>query len=179
MIPEIEGLDLFVLGGGGILYDRDAGEYMREVFIVNELNVPVILYAISADPLTREAARRAVRDALNVSPPPVITVRDRLGYRLPEDVGVTPEIHLTADPAFLLDPHPIHSGCKTKPCLGEQHCPKRRLKPSSQGDHTAVDAIRKVLDEHPHLGVAPGRTACSFPAISDDQTAVPRRPSYD
>jgi Polysaccharide pyruvyl transferase len=133
MIPEIEGLDLFVLGGGGILYDRDAREYMREVFIVNELNVPVILYAISADPLTREAARRAVRDALNVSPPPVITVRDRLGYRLLEDVGVTPEIHLTADPAFLLDPHPIHSGCKTKPCLGEQHCPKTQTKTFESG----------------------------------------------
>ena len=67
MIPEIEQLDLFVLGGGGILYDRDAGEYMREVFIANELNVPVILYAISAGPLTTEPARQAVRSALNVS----------------------------------------------------------------------------------------------------------------
>jgi polysaccharide pyruvyl transferase CsaB len=107
MIPEIERLDLFVLGGGGILYDRDAAEYMREVFIANELNVPVILYAISAGPLETEAARRAVRSALNVSPPPVITVRDRLGYRLLEDVGVTPEIHLTADPALLLDPEEL------------------------------------------------------------------------
>lgn len=107
MVPEIEGLDLFVLGGGGILYDRDAEEYVREVFIANELNVPVILYAISAGPLTTEAARRAVRSALNVSPSPVITVRDRLGYRLLEDVGVTPEIHLTADPALLLDPEEL------------------------------------------------------------------------
>jgi polysaccharide pyruvyl transferase WcaK-like protein len=31
-------------------------------------------------------------------------VRDRLGYRLLEDVGVTQDIHLTADPAFLLEP---------------------------------------------------------------------------
>lgn len=107
MIPEIEQLDLFVLGGGGILYDRDAEEYMREVFLANELKVPVILYAISAGPLTTEASRRAVRDALNVLPPPVITVRDRLGYRLLEDVGVTAEIHLTADPALLLDPEEL------------------------------------------------------------------------
>jgi polysaccharide pyruvyl transferase WcaK-like protein len=48
-----------------------------------------------------------VRAALNVSPPPVITVRDRLGQRLLEDVGVTPEIHLTADPAFLLGPEEL------------------------------------------------------------------------
>jgi polysaccharide pyruvyl transferase WcaK-like protein len=37
----------------------------------------------------------------------VITVRDRLGLRLLEDVGVTKEIQLTADPAFLLEPEPL------------------------------------------------------------------------
>lgn len=104
MIREIEQLDLLVLGGGGILYDRDAEEYLREVFIANELHVPVILYAISAGPLTTQSARRAVQAALSASPAPVVTVRDRQGYRLLEDVGVTQEIHLTADPAFLLEP---------------------------------------------------------------------------
>lgn len=107
MIPEIRELDLLILGGGGILYDRDAEEYLREVFIANELEVPVILYAISAGPLVTQAARRAVQEALNASPSPVISVRDRLGYRLLEDVGVTNEIHLTADPAFLLEPEPL------------------------------------------------------------------------
>lgn len=104
MIPEIERLDLLVLGGGGILYDRDAEEYLREVSIARELGIPTILYAISAGPLTKPASRRGVQEALNASPAPVITVRDRLGYRLLEDVGVTQEIHLTADPAFLLEP---------------------------------------------------------------------------
>jgi polysaccharide pyruvyl transferase CsaB len=107
MIPEIRKLDLLILGGGGILYDRDAEEYLREVLIANELGIPVMLYAISAGPLKTQAARRAVQDALNASPSPVISVRDRLGYRLLEDVGVTNEIHLTADPAFLLEPEPL------------------------------------------------------------------------
>ncbi|MFO7180304.1 MAG: polysaccharide pyruvyl transferase family protein [Pseudomonadota bacterium] len=107
MIPEIERLDLFVLGGGGILYDKDAEQYLREVTIANQLGVPVLLYAISAGPLTTQASRRAIRNALNVSPPPVITVRDRMGYRLLEDVGVLPDIHLTADPAFLLEPEEL------------------------------------------------------------------------
>ncbi len=109
MVPEIEKLDLLVLGGGGILYDRDAEEYLREVVIANELGVPVILYAISAGPLTTQASRRAVQNALNVTPSPVITVRDRLGYRLLEDVGVTHDIHLTADPALLLEPDKLSS----------------------------------------------------------------------
>jgi polysaccharide pyruvyl transferase CsaB len=101
--PEIAKLDLFVLGGGGILYDRDAETYLREVSLAAELGVPVILYAISAGPLTTSSARLAVRHILNAAKP-VITVRDRLGYRLLEDVGVAPEIHLTADPALLLEP---------------------------------------------------------------------------
>ncbi|AUX20672.1 polysaccharide pyruvyl transferase [Sorangium cellulosum] len=104
MVPEIQQLDLLILGGGGILYDRDAEDYLREVVIANEVDVPVILYAISAGPLTMGSSRRAVQEALNAAPSMVISVRDRLGYRLLEDVGVTQEIHLTADPALLLEP---------------------------------------------------------------------------
>jgi polysaccharide pyruvyl transferase CsaB len=105
MVPHIQQLDLFILGGGGILYDRDAEEYLREVTIAQELGVPVMLYAISAGPLTTQSARQAVEGVLNFYPaPPLISVRDRLGYRLLEDVGVTHDIHLTADPAFLLEP---------------------------------------------------------------------------
>jgi polysaccharide pyruvyl transferase CsaB len=107
MIPEIRQLDLFILGGGGILYDRDAQEYLREVSIAHELNVPVVIYAISAGPLTTQASRRAVQETLNALSWAVVTVRDRQGYRLLEDVGVTADIQLTADPAFLLEPEPL------------------------------------------------------------------------
>jgi polysaccharide pyruvyl transferase CsaB len=105
--PEIRELDLLVLGGGGILYDHDAADYLREVTVAQEIGVPVILYAISAGPLKSQAARRAVRETLNATAPTVVTVRDRLGYRLLEDVGVSREIHLTADPAFLLEPEEL------------------------------------------------------------------------
>jgi polysaccharide pyruvyl transferase WcaK-like protein len=72
--PEVENLDLLMLGGGGILYDRDAEAYLREVFLAHELGIPVILYAISAGPLTLPASRRAVAEALNAAASPVITV---------------------------------------------------------------------------------------------------------
>lgn len=107
MTAQLRGTDVFVLGGGGILYDGDADTYMREVLIAHELDIPVFVYAVSAGPLTSQRSRFAVRDALNASPSTVITVRDRLGYRLLEDVGVTRELHLTADPAFLLDPEEL------------------------------------------------------------------------
>jgi polysaccharide pyruvyl transferase CsaB len=105
--PEIRELDLLVLGGGGILYDRDAAKYLREVIVAHELGVPVMLYAISAGPLDTQSARKSVREALNVTAPTIVSVRDRLGYRLLEDVGVSTEIHLTADPAFLLEPEEL------------------------------------------------------------------------
>jgi polysaccharide pyruvyl transferase CsaB len=105
MRAELEGTELFILGGGGILYDRDAEAYLREVFIAHELGIPVVVYAISAGPLTREASRRAVREGLNDAA--VVTVRDRQGYRLLEDVGVTREIQLTADPALLIEPEEL------------------------------------------------------------------------
>ncbi len=98
--PEVQSLDLFILGGGGILYDDDAETYLREVFLAHEAKVPVVTWAISAGPLRRQSARNAVRAGLNEAA--LITVRDREAYRLLEDLGVTREIHLTADPAFLL-----------------------------------------------------------------------------
>jgi polysaccharide pyruvyl transferase CsaB len=103
--PEVGKLDLLILGGGGILYDGDAEIYLREVSLAQEFGIPVMIYAISAGPLTTPHAREAVRTALNASA--IVTVRDRQGYRLLEDVGVTCEIHLTADPAFLLQPEEL------------------------------------------------------------------------
>lgn len=100
--PEIQRLDLFILGGGGILFDGEAEVYLREVFLAHEHSIPVAVYAVSAGPLTRASSRAAVRTALNSAA--VITVRDRQGYRVLEDLGVNREIHLTGDPALLLVP---------------------------------------------------------------------------
>lgn len=99
---EIRGLDLLILGGGGILYERDVMAYLREVFIAHELGVPVMVYAISAGPLETGASRKAVHEALSAAA--VVSVRDSFGYRLLEDVGISRDIHLTADPALLLGP---------------------------------------------------------------------------
>ncbi|HEX2334269.1 MAG TPA: polysaccharide pyruvyl transferase family protein, partial [Burkholderiales bacterium] len=36
VLPEVERLDLLILGGGGILYDADARTYLREVSLARE-----------------------------------------------------------------------------------------------------------------------------------------------
>jgi polysaccharide pyruvyl transferase CsaB len=101
----VEGLDVFVLGGGGILYDDEAEIYLREVMLAHEAGVPVMVYAISAGPLLRKANRDLVREALNRAA--IITVRDRQGRRLLEEIGVDKEVRVTADPALLLKPEPL------------------------------------------------------------------------
>ena len=59
--PEIARLDLFVLGGGGILYDADAQLYLREAIMARECGVPVMLYAIGVGPLKDPSVKAAIR----------------------------------------------------------------------------------------------------------------------
>ena len=102
---QVEQLDLFILGGGGILYDQDAEAYLREVDLAHDAGVPVMVYAISAGPLTNPTVRDHVRESLNQAA--LITVRDRQGKRLLEEIGVEQDIHVTADPALLLEPEQL------------------------------------------------------------------------
>ena len=101
----LQDLDLFILGGGGILYDGDADMYLREVQLAHDAGVPVMVYAVSAGPLVDAGVRGRVRDALNQAA--AITVRDRHTMQLLEDVGVEREIVVTADPALLLQQEPL------------------------------------------------------------------------
>jgi polysaccharide pyruvyl transferase CsaB len=118
--PEVERLDLLILGGGGILYDADARTYLREVSIARERGVPVMVYAIGAGPLSHGAATAAVREELEHVE--AITVRERAAQRVLEEAGVHREITVTADPALLLKPEPLPRGLLRREGLeGRRH----------------------------------------------------------
>lgn len=102
---EIRQLDLFILGGGGLLYDQDVAAYLREVALAHEAGIPVVVYAISAGPLEQRSSRELVKEHLTSVA--LLTVRDRRALRLLQDVGIERQIHLTADPALLLEPAPF------------------------------------------------------------------------
>jgi len=106
--PEIERLDLFILGGGGILYDADARTYLREVLIAKEQGIPVMVYAIGAGPLQDPGAQQAVREALEHVE--LITVRERGAHQILENAGLHRDMAVTADPALLLKPEPLRRG---------------------------------------------------------------------
>lgn len=103
--PELKQLDLFILGGGGILYDAEAKIYLREVMLAHELGIPVMVYAISAGPLTNRSLQKYVCEVLEQVE--VITVREKGVVKILEEVGVQKKIIVTADPALLLEPEEI------------------------------------------------------------------------
>ena len=124
--PEIRNLDLFILGGGGILYDEEAKIFLREVMIAHELGVPVMVYAVSAGPLTDRSTQGMVREALNRAA--VVTVRERGAKRILEQAGVEQEIIVTADPALLLKPQPVDGGMLTDCLLYTSPSPRDRTR---------------------------------------------------
>ncbi|MEN6465857.1 MAG: polysaccharide pyruvyl transferase family protein [Syntrophaceae bacterium] len=121
VVPEISGLDLFILGGGGILFDREVRVYLREALLALDRSIPLMTYAIGAGPLNDAGNQAAVRDCLCRAA--AITVRERSAKKILEDAGVDCRIDITADPALLLEPEPLgehdlhREGLDTKPNL--------------------------------------------------------------
>src|SRR6266566_4108863 len=106
--PEIERLDVLIVGGGGILFDAEARIYLSEALIAKEKGVPVMLYAVGVGPLTHATVQVAVRECLEQVD--VITVRERSAQQALEEAGLHREIIVTADPALLLKPEPLPRG---------------------------------------------------------------------
>jgi polysaccharide pyruvyl transferase WcaK-like protein len=105
MEREVGVLDLLLLGGGGMLYDREADSYLHVARIAQRLGVRTATFAIGAGPLERPSDRRAVAEVLNGMD--LITVREAAARRLLEEIGIEQDIVVTADPALLLEPAPF------------------------------------------------------------------------
>jgi polysaccharide pyruvyl transferase CsaB len=105
VLEELRKLDLFVLGGGGILHDESIEGFLRDVNWAKGLDIPVMIYAVSVGPLKIPQSKQLVVDALNKVDR--ITVREREAKIILSDLGVTQEIEVTSDPALLLKPQPF------------------------------------------------------------------------
>jgi polysaccharide pyruvyl transferase CsaB len=102
VLEELKKLDLFILGGGGILFDGLVEIILRDVIWAQELAIPIIVYAVSVGPLkNNENKQRVVQVFNNIE---VITVRESESKRILHDMGVTKDIQVTADPALLIKP---------------------------------------------------------------------------
>jgi len=102
VFEELRGLDLFILGGGGILYDGSLDGFLRDVNWAKGLDIPVLIYAISVGPLKTPQSKQLVTETLNKVDQ--ITVREREAKIILHDLGVNRQILVTADPGLLLKP---------------------------------------------------------------------------
>lgn len=104
----LEQLDLLILGGGGILYDREARRYLRVVRVAQERGLPLLTYAVGVGPLTEGVDTGMVRETLAGAVE--VTVRDQESRMVLEEAGLLNPITVTADPAFLLEPAEFPAG---------------------------------------------------------------------
>ena len=102
VLAELRKLDLFILGGGGILFDGLVEDVLRDVNWAKELEIPVMVYAISVGPLKTSESKQLVVAALNKADK--ITVRENEAKRILHDLGIEQEIEVTADPGLLMKP---------------------------------------------------------------------------
>ncbi|MEG3633428.1 polysaccharide pyruvyl transferase family protein [Micromonospora palythoicola] len=95
-------LDLLILGGGGILYDKEARRYLRVVRVAQERGLPLLTYAVGVGPLNEMVDTGMVRETLASAVQ--VTVRDQESRMVLEEAGLLNPITVTGDPAFLLEP---------------------------------------------------------------------------
>lgn len=105
VLAQLKSFHLFVLGGGGILFDGALDGFLRDVNWAKELGIPVMVYAVSVGPIASPEAKSLVVDTLNTVE--ALTVREGDAKRALHDLGVTQDIEVTADPAFLLESKPF------------------------------------------------------------------------
>ena len=86
VFEELRKLDLFILGGGGILFDGLVEDMLRDVNWARELGIPVMVYAISVGPLKTPESKQLVVTALNKVDK--ITVRENEAKRILHDLGI-------------------------------------------------------------------------------------------
>jgi polysaccharide pyruvyl transferase CsaB len=105
LVRHVEGLDLLLLGGGGLLFDGEARHFLREVRLAQRLGIPTMAYAVGAGPLSYAEDQRLVRESLCEMR--AVTVRDAGAKRVLEHLDLDCPVEVTADPALLLVPEPL------------------------------------------------------------------------
>lgn len=106
-LRSLANADLFILGGGHLLQDLTSQVYflsgLMKILLAKMLAKPVMCYAVGAGPIGSLLGRFLAPRILNLVN--LITVRDEVSGRILRQMGVNkPDILVTADPAFALEP---------------------------------------------------------------------------
>ena len=102
--------DILISGGGSLLQDTTSSlsllYYLAVIRLAQLLGKPVVVYANGIGPVKKSLNRALVRSAIKKCA--LVTLRDQQSEQELLSLGVTrPELHVTGDPAFTLNPtHP-------------------------------------------------------------------------
>lgn len=107
LAAKISRCDLLISGGGTLIQDATSTKsliyYLSVIRMAKLFRRKIMLYANGIGPLKSFKNIEKTKRVLNEVD--LITLRDENSQKELEQIGVTkPEIHLTADPAFLLEP---------------------------------------------------------------------------
>ena len=121
VIGVLREADLLLSGGGSLLQNvtstRSLLYYLGIMWLAKRLGKKVMVYAQGAGPLLGRGARRATRYVLNKVD--LITVRDEQSRLCLEELGVKgPEIRVTADPSFAVEPEPAEKADESLSAAG-------------------------------------------------------------
>jgi polysaccharide pyruvyl transferase CsaB len=103
--------ETLIVGGGGLFLDRPQTnkhllQLLHTIKWAKRLKQKVILLGVGVGPVHMKESRLAISNILNTAD--LITVRDNESHNLLTELGVTiPDIHVTADFAFLMKPEPL------------------------------------------------------------------------
>ncbi len=108
VVKAIKKADLVVFGGGSLLQDatslRSLIYYLSVIELSHMLNKPVLIYANGIGPINSQIGRMLTKHTL--SHVQAITVRDSESREELRQIGISKQVQVTADPAFLLNPSP-------------------------------------------------------------------------
>ncbi|ARU60468.1 polysaccharide pyruvyl transferase CsaB [Tumebacillus avium] len=107
IIRELMKCDMLVMGGGSLLQDVTGGRsilyYLGICKLAQFIGKPIVFYGQGIGPITKPFSENLIRRVVNNVN--LITVRDEKSRQDLLQYGVTkPEIYVTADPAFAIDP---------------------------------------------------------------------------
>lgn len=106
LIRALRDCDLCISGGGSLFQDvtsvRSPYYYLTVLRLAQMLKRRTMIYAQGVGPLFGAGVRRRVAAAFSRTD--AITVRDGQSMELLREIGVTREVQVVADPAFLVEP---------------------------------------------------------------------------
>jgi len=103
---------LFISGGGSLIQDNTSTRsliyYLGMIWLAKKMKMKVMIYANGIGPLNKKNNRTLTKHV--VDKVDVITLREELSYKELASLNITkPQIYVTADPAFTIQPENVEN----------------------------------------------------------------------